>query len=161
MPSQDRLGLHKRTLHRQPRLSSLGRQRESRLATLNADDGEITHSEKAASYSDIPRMLASVHYDVPRRTESSPSEDARVATRLATPTLTPPRSDNWAPSTSAARSHQSLEWETETLLEPNATGSDSMAWYPCPYRKRNPARFNIRDYEDCARAPFDSIRALK
>ncbi|KAL2161868.1 hypothetical protein VTH06DRAFT_7652 [Thermothelomyces fergusii] len=36
-----------------------------------------------------------------------------------------------------------------------------MTSYPCPYRKRNPARFNIREHEACARAPFDSIRALK
>ncbi|KAH6640322.1 hypothetical protein F5144DRAFT_599024 [Chaetomium tenue] len=36
-----------------------------------------------------------------------------------------------------------------------------MASYPCPFRKRNPARFNIRDHETCARAPFDSIRGLK
>lgn len=26
--------------------------------------------------------------------------------------------------------------------------------YPCPFRKRNPVRFNIREHESCAKAPF-------
>ncbi|KAK3381072.1 hypothetical protein B0H63DRAFT_523805 [Podospora didyma] len=33
--------------------------------------------------------------------------------------------------------------------------------YPCPFRKRNPARFNVRDYERCAKSPFDSMTELK
>ncbi|AEO58700.1 hypothetical protein MYCTH_108314 [Thermothelomyces thermophilus ATCC 42464] len=161
MPSQDRPGLNKRTLHRQPRLSPPGRQRESRLATQSTDDAEITRSEKTARHSDIPRALVDVHHDVRKRTVIAPSEDARVATRLATPPLAPHRFGDWEPTALTARGRQSLEWETETLLDPNGTGPDGMASYPCPYRKRNPARFNIRDHEDCARSPFDSIRALK
>ncbi|KAL2174625.1 uncharacterized protein P884DRAFT_287299 [Thermothelomyces heterothallicus CBS 202.75] len=161
MPSQDRPGLDKRTLHRQPRLSPLGQQRESRLATQSTDDAEITRSEKTARHSDIPRALVDVLHDVRKKTVSAWSEHARVATRLATPPLAPHRFGDWEPTTLTARGRQSLEWETETLLDPNGTAPDGMASYPCPYRKRNPARFNIRDHEDCARAPFDSIRALK
>ncbi|KAK4184629.1 hypothetical protein QBC35DRAFT_391266, partial [Podospora australis] len=33
--------------------------------------------------------------------------------------------------------------------------------YPCPFRKRNPQRFNIRDHDRCARAPFHSMAALR
>jgi hypothetical protein len=33
--------------------------------------------------------------------------------------------------------------------------------FPCPFRKRNPHRFNIRDYEYCARAPFKNMSELK
>ncbi|KAK4445496.1 hypothetical protein QBC34DRAFT_472428, partial [Podospora aff. communis PSN243] len=33
--------------------------------------------------------------------------------------------------------------------------------YSCPYRKRNPLRFNIRDWEYCSKAPFRSIVEMK
>ncbi|KAK4147371.1 uncharacterized protein C8A04DRAFT_34091 [Dichotomopilus funicola] len=32
--------------------------------------------------------------------------------------------------------------------------------YPCPFRKRNPVRFNVREHEACAKAPFESIGAM-
>lgn len=35
------------------------------------------------------------------------------------------------------------------------------ASYPCPFRKRNPARFNVRDHETCAREVFGSIGDLR
>lgn len=31
----------------------------------------------------------------------------------------------------------------------------------CPYRKRNPFRFNVRDYQSCAVASFPEISQLK
>lgn len=31
----------------------------------------------------------------------------------------------------------------------------------CPYRKRNPARFNVRDYRVCAMRPFQDFTLLK
>lgn len=31
----------------------------------------------------------------------------------------------------------------------------------CPFRKRNPVRFNIRDHKDCASSPFPSMTLLK
>ncbi|KAK1759868.1 hypothetical protein QBC47DRAFT_373212 [Echria macrotheca] len=33
--------------------------------------------------------------------------------------------------------------------------------YPCPFRKRNPVRFNLRDHETCARAQFPSTAELR
>jgi hypothetical protein len=33
--------------------------------------------------------------------------------------------------------------------------------FSCPFRKRNPLRFNCREYEYCAKAPFESISNLK
>ncbi|KAL2264592.1 hypothetical protein VTJ83DRAFT_7102 [Remersonia thermophila] len=59
----------------------------------------------------------------------------------------------------------SVEWETETLLEKHGAAADlnhysDITVYSCPFRKRNPARFNIRDYEACARRPFRSIPGL-
>ncbi|KAK1826809.1 hypothetical protein QBC39DRAFT_334698 [Podospora conica] len=35
------------------------------------------------------------------------------------------------------------------------------ASYPCPFRKRNPARFNVRDHEACARGVFGSVGELR
>jgi hypothetical protein len=42
--------------------------------------------------------------------------------------------------------------------------SDDKEWifsYSCPFRKRNPARFNVRDYERCATSPFYSVSDIK
>lgn len=33
--------------------------------------------------------------------------------------------------------------------------------FSCPYRKRNPAMFNVRDYSSCALSAFPSFPALK
>ncbi|KXX74658.1 hypothetical protein MMYC01_209264 [Madurella mycetomatis] len=33
--------------------------------------------------------------------------------------------------------------------------------YPCPFRKRNPVRFNVRDHERCAKGPFGSMSELR
>lgn len=33
--------------------------------------------------------------------------------------------------------------------------------FPCPFRKRNPGRFNIRDHDACARARFHAIVDIK
>lgn len=33
--------------------------------------------------------------------------------------------------------------------------------YPCPFRRRNPIRFNIRDHENCGRRPFLDMSELK
>ncbi|KAK4643730.1 hypothetical protein QC761_405570 [Podospora bellae-mahoneyi] len=41
--------------------------------------------------------------------------------------------------------HQDLSEPAEDTAGPR---------YPCPFRKRNPVRFNIREHESCAKAPF-------
>lgn len=33
--------------------------------------------------------------------------------------------------------------------------------FPCPYRRRNPVLFNVRDHEHCARRPFSDLAELK
>ncbi|KAK5651921.1 hypothetical protein OQA88_11580 [Cercophora sp. LCS_1] len=33
--------------------------------------------------------------------------------------------------------------------------------YPCPFRKRNPLRFNVRQYVHCAKGPFQGMTDLK
>ncbi|KAM7183642.1 hypothetical protein V8F20_012545 [Naviculisporaceae sp. PSN 640] len=33
--------------------------------------------------------------------------------------------------------------------------------YPCPFRRRNPARFNVRDHTHCAKTLFGSIQELR
>lgn len=38
---------------------------------------------------------------------------------------------------------------------------DETAAFPCLHRKRNPSRYNIRDYEYCAKAPFPDMATLK
>lgn len=41
------------------------------------------------------------------------------------------------------------------------TEKDRFRGYPCPFRRRNPIRFNIRDHENCGRKPFLDIAELK
>ncbi|ROW08460.1 hypothetical protein VMCG_03184 [Cytospora schulzeri] len=38
---------------------------------------------------------------------------------------------------------------------------DGSQAYPCPFRRRNPVMFNVRDHEHCARRPFPNIPELK
>lgn len=38
---------------------------------------------------------------------------------------------------------------------------DASRAYPCPFRKRNPIMFNVRDHEHCAKRPFFGIQELK
>lgn len=39
--------------------------------------------------------------------------------------------------------------------------SDASRPYSCPFRKRNPIMFNVRDHEHCAKRPFFGIQELK
>jgi len=49
-------------------------------------------------------------------------------------------------------------------FDPSGLGNRKKAkieLFPCPFRKRNPTKFNIREWEYCAKAPFRSITELK
>jgi hypothetical protein len=120
-------GPKRHVLHRQPRLSPLSRQRE--LAEKGLGDA-----------------VADMHDGTSRQTGTASSASPKLAGDLATSHAS---SHGWVPIRSGANASRSFEWETETLL--------NMVSYPCPYRKRNPARFNFRDHEACARAPFKSV----
>ncbi|KAL2128021.1 hypothetical protein VTI74DRAFT_9841 [Chaetomium olivicolor] len=73
-----------------------------------------------------------------------------------------PTVDPWRTSQlSGCNARLSMEWETETLLDHASDNPDvDRVPYSCPFRKRNPARFNIRDHESCARAPLCSVSEL-
>lgn len=49
--------------------------------------------------------------------------------------------------------------DSSRALEGRA-GTDSQG-YPCPFRRRDPISFNVRDYESCSRRPFADILELK
>lgn len=54
--------------------------------------------------------------------------------------------------------------EHGACLEPSLFGNRRMAkpdGYPCPLRKKDPLRYNIREWEYCAKAPFKTISDLK
>lgn len=57
------------------------------------------------------------------------------------------RDENDAPSNDGQRKKMKVRKETET--------------FPCPFRRRNPVLFNIRDHEHCARKPFNDASELK
>lgn len=42
-----------------------------------------------------------------------------------------------------------------------AKAVDGSKAYPCPFRRRNPVMFNVRDHEHCAKRPFSDIPELK
>ena len=63
---------------------------------------------------------------------------------------------------------QSSEWETETLIDSSVVGTTApftQPWnqpsFPCPFRKRNPVRFNVRNHERCAKELFSSLSGLR
>lgn len=50
---------------------------------------------------------------------------------------------------------------SELALREKAKSQDVASGYPCPYRRRNPVLFNIRDHEHCARRNFADVTELK
>ncbi|KAK4098002.1 hypothetical protein N658DRAFT_526620 [Parathielavia hyrcaniae] len=137
-PSEPRMP----ALHRRPRLSSLYRRRES------ADETTWTIDHTSAA--------ADLRHGVPRSVEAVSSRMARLSTSSH------PAPHRWSHSRSSAYTAHCFEWETETLFEQQGIGSlpNDAVSYPCPFRKRNPARFNFRDHESCARGPFSSVLDL-
>ncbi|KAK0610862.1 hypothetical protein B0T14DRAFT_570794 [Immersiella caudata] len=53
------------------------------------------------------------------------------------------------------------EAEAGGQTEPANRKKPKLDQYPCPFRKRNPLRFNCREWEYCAKAPFKSMTDLK
>jgi hypothetical protein len=51
--------------------------------------------------------------------------------------------------------------EAGVQTEPGNRKKPKLDQYPCPFRKRNPLRFNCREWEYCAKAPFKSMTDLK
>ena len=176
-------------LHRQPRLSPLSRRRElaERAFGLWAarvrdheprehmkDGAQFHHHQfpahllerkdtgRSLKHGNQRGVVTEISYDAPRTGSPSSEYLEGVARHSTAPRSTTPFIlESWGPSRLSTYGRQSSEWETETLLDQSSCGLDDMAPYPCPFRKRNPIRFNIRDHETCARAPFDSIRGLK
>ncbi|KAK4156594.1 hypothetical protein C8A00DRAFT_12481 [Chaetomidium leptoderma] len=92
----------------------------------------------------------------------SSSEGLGVARHSTAPHAITPHRGEYLGHLKTTYARHSSEWETETLLDQSSGSPDvDMAAYPCPFRKRNPSRFNIRDHESCARTPFDSVFGLK
>lgn len=58
-------------------------------------------------------------------------------------------------------SNDHLDGFREPALRKKAKLQDSLSGYPCPYRRRNPVLFNIRDHEHCARRNFADMTELK
>ena len=98
--------------------------------------------------------------DISGSIQPASSEDPRVRHSRAPPGA-PHR---WDSSRVSAYARQSSEWETETLWNHSTGDLEADMRHepcPCPFRIRNPARFNIRDHEACAKAPFDSTFGLR
>ncbi|KAK4034174.1 hypothetical protein C8A01DRAFT_18964, partial [Parachaetomium inaequale] len=155
----DRPGSTEHVLHRQPKLSSLGRQRE--LAEGAVGLKETKWSVRSSKNNIIGATMTEVLDDVQGPTRTASSEGLGVARHPSAPQATPHRSECWGGIRSSTCGRQSFEWETETLLDHSSDSPEDMASYPCPFRQRNPARFNVRDHEVCARSPFVSLRGLK
>lgn len=49
----------------------------------------------------------------------------------------------------------------DPTLKKKAKLQSNLQGYPCPYRRRNPVFFNIREHEHCARRNFTDITELK
>lgn len=49
----------------------------------------------------------------------------------------------------------------ELAIRKKAKLRDVLSGYPCPYRRRNPVLFNVREHEHCARRNFADMTELK
>ncbi|KAK3291306.1 uncharacterized protein B0H64DRAFT_450959 [Chaetomium fimeti] len=174
MSRPDRPTSNEHVLHRQPRLSPLSRRRELAEKAFGVWAARVReHGTRREMRAGVlldaqkcpvpllgPKGTGRILKNIDQRGVVPEVSDDAVARHSTAPRSTPFRSEFWGQSRSSTYGRQSSEWETETLLD-QTSGLDDMATYPCPFRKRNPTRFNIRDHEACARAPFDSIRGLK
>jgi hypothetical protein len=172
LPDRPRSNEH--VLHHQPRLSSLGRQRELAEKAVGLWTTRVRQTKPVArggskdtkgavripNNNSIGATVAEVSDDVRGPTRTASSDGLGVASHPLAPRAIPHRSGCWGEIRSSTCGRQSSEWETETLLDHSSGSPEDMAPYPCPFRQRNPARFNVRDHEVCARAPF-TMRELK
>ena len=68
-------------------------------------------------------------------------------------------------TTDASRGNDNVDThhinKADNSLQPQTRSGTFGGQYPCPFRQRNPARFNVRDSDVCARAWFADISAVK
>lgn len=123
----------------------------------------VDHVDRDPRDSVLWDPIADLLDDVSGSVRSVPSDGLGVARRSMAPQPTTPQQSSGRESARASTYiRRSSEWETETLLNHGSGDLEGeMPSYPCPFRQRNPARFNIRDHEACARGPFDSILGLR
>ena len=102
-------------------------------------------------------------YEVTRIQAKMPTVRARAATRL-----TPVKRKRAASTADHNYGNdndvggQPNEALAGTPKRHKSTGQDeSVGRLSCPYRKRNPKRFNIREYDSCAFTYFSTFGALK
>lgn len=146
--------------------------------TQNPDDGlvsEICHSIVRDRYSTdldsstkalrIWNAVAACLDEISDSIEGTSSEDtlvngrhARTATRTRSAGRISYDRDPWRGRSSGDGDLSNSGHEKETIEAP---ASEERVQYQCPFRKRNPVRFNVRDHESCARTPFPSISGLR
>jgi hypothetical protein len=117
---------------------------EEPQSTHNSSEGsesvyrDSTISSQRSSFSGPPRSTCS-------RRDTNARAERRSRIR---------RSSYGVPSEADARHGNSRDAAPTT---PPESGS----LFPCPFRRRNPTRFNIREHEHCARTQFASLSDLR
>jgi len=107
--------------------------------SASVSGGSGMSSQRSSSYGAMPRST-------PHRRDTVGRTERR--SRIRGSTYDPP---------SEASSRRGSEGQRGL-----ACGTPSEAkLYPCPFRRRNPMRFNIRDHEHCARMQFSAIVDLR
>ncbi|KAK0710130.1 hypothetical protein B0T26DRAFT_679449 [Lasiosphaeria miniovina] len=144
----------------------------------NPDDGlvsEICHSIVRDRYSTDPdsstkalriwNAVTACLDEINDSIEGTSSEDtlvngrhARTATRTRHARRISHDRDPWR-GRSSGDGDLSNPGHGKEMAEAPAAGE--RVQYQCPFRKRNPVRFNVRDHESCARTPFHSISGLR
>jgi hypothetical protein len=118
-----------------------------------------------------PRSPAQ-HFDIDRAVKEllgsdtlsiNPSADSVPSAWQPRPSL----SESRLVSSDAMKERQPQYEDSDTSVEESSTGwnfsvgKNMSRSYSCPFRKRNPIRFNIRDYPHCAGEHYQDISALK
>lgn len=101
--------------------------------------------------------------------------ESSIAAAKSTPTNSPPKSRSVPPRGRASdedddpfpydkldRNELARRTSTSLDLSSRKTGLElNVQEYPCPFRRRNPVLFNVRDHEHCAKRPFPDLNELK
>ncbi|PSR81543.1 hypothetical protein BD289DRAFT_438915 [Coniella lustricola] len=60
-----------------------------------------------------------------------------------------------------SRSREPGHMQSQSRSHTKSRSRDINQGFPCPFRRRNPVVFNVRDHESCARRPFADISELR
>ena len=135
------------------------------LVLSEADHDEHAGPERSTRVLKIWDSVARCLEEISTSLDPSPATDAPVPQSATFP----PHFPSAASVASRRRPSEFRPFTTDEMVDrlasavsPGESSPDQQQFeYSCPFRKRNPARFNVRDYERCATTPLGSLAEVR